>query len=80
MGVIRKYVGVLAEFTSDGQMLPREVIWDDGRIFGIEKIVSAKKSAELRTGGLGLRFDCLISGKQKRIFFDERKWFVECGV
>lgn len=80
MGVVRKYVGVIAEFTSDGQMLPREVIWDDGRKFGIDKILSAKRSAELGTGGVGLRYDCLISGKQKRVFYDEQKWFVECGV
>jgi hypothetical protein len=26
-------------------MLPREVIWDDGRKFIIEKVVSAKKAA-----------------------------------
>jgi hypothetical protein len=79
VNVVRKYVGVMAEFMSDGRMLPREVIWDDGRKFIIEKVVSAKKAAELRSGGVGLRYDCMINGQEKRIYYDERKWFVECG-
>lgn len=80
MGVERKYIGIMVEFTSDGRMLPREVIWGDGRKYCIDKILSAKKAAELRTGGVGIRYDCMINGREKYIFYNEWKWFIERSV
>jgi len=76
----KKYVGVIAEFTNDGRLLPREVIWDDGRRFGIDRILSARRSAETKTGGVGIRYACLIRGCEKQLFYAENKWFVECAV
>ena len=69
MAFTRKYVNVMAEFTRDGKILPREVIWDDGRIFCIDKILSAKKAAAMKTGGVGICYDCLIKGYEKHLFY-----------
>lgn len=79
MPLIRKYITVMVEFTNDGRLLPREVIWDDGRKFSIDKILSARRGMEMKTGGVGIQYACLIKGCEKHLFFDENKWFVECA-
>ncbi len=32
------YVDVLAEFTKEGVLKPREIIWEDGRHYEVDKI------------------------------------------
>ena len=79
MPITRKYINVMVEFTNDGCLLPREVIWDDGRRFTIEKILSAKKGMKMKTGGVGIQYTCLIKGCEKHLFYEENKWFIECA-
>lgn len=72
------YVNVLAEFTKDGVLKPREIIWEDGRHFEVDKILDRRQAASLKAGGVGIRYTCRINGQDKYVFYeDNNKWFVE---
>ncbi len=72
------YVDVLAEFTQEGMIYPREIIWKDGRHFEIDKIIDVRQAASLKAGGLGMRYLCTIQGKERFIFHEKQnRWFVE---
>lgn len=71
------YVNMIVEMNKYGEILPRKILWNDGRIFDIDKIIDKRKSASLKAGGCGIRYTCIISGQQRYIFLDNGKWFIE---
>lgn len=71
------YVNMVAEMTKEGKIYPSKIIWEDGRIFAIDKITDIKKMASLKAGGYGVRYTCNICGKQCNIYLEEDKWFIE---
>lgn len=79
------YVAVAATFTSDGTMLPREITWEDGRHYRIDRITGMQQAAA-RTGGVGDRYTIWIGRQQSYLFFERSsalvgnhigRWFVE---
>ena len=75
---IKTYVDVMALFTSDGRMFPTTLKWEDGHVYEITKVIDVKRACSLRAGGTGLRFTCLIDGRETHLFFEgDQKWFVE---
>lgn len=72
------YVNVMAEFTKDGNLMPRTIIWEDGTNYEIQRIKDCRRAASLRAGGVGLRYTCVIGGQEKYLFYeDNNMWFVE---
>lgn len=75
---MKKYVEILAKFEPSGRLMPLEIIWDDGRKFEIDKIVEIRRAASFKAGGAGLRYKCMICGKERFLFLeDNSRWFVE---
>lgn len=71
------YVGVLVEVSPEGQMKPIEITWEDGRKFSIDRVIDVRRAASLKAGGQGMRFTCLIRGKETYLFKEEERWFME---
>ncbi len=72
------YVDILAEFTHDGMLYPREILWEDGRRFEINKILDVRRAASLKAGGVGTRYLCRIDGRERFLFYESNNlWFVE---
>ena len=45
---IRKvYVNVMAEFTKDGNLMPRTIIWEDGTNYEIQRIKDCRRAASV---------------------------------
>lgn len=79
--VVKKYVQVEATFTPEGKLLPMRVIWDNGRKFEIDRIKDCVRAASRKAGGAGLRYTCMIRGKETVLYYEENyKWFVEAKV
>lgn len=74
---IKQYVSVITEFKSDGEILPKEVIWDDGTKYEIDKILDIRPCASLKVGGAGIRYKCRIQNIETYLFLEETRWFVE---
>lgn len=71
------YVEVTAHFDIDGKMTPLSIVWEDGRVFEIDKVTDMRRAASLKAGGVGERYTCRISGKVTFLFFEGPRWFVE---
>ncbi len=76
--ITKIYVKVQAVFSEDGELTPTRIIWSDGRVFQIDRIRCRVRAASLKAGGAGIRYTCLINGKEHFLFYEENyKWFVE---
>jgi hypothetical protein len=70
-------VTVLAEFDTDGALKPISFVWEDGTRYTIDKILDARRAASLKAGGAGLRYTCVVRGRQTYLFREEDRWFME---
>ncbi len=73
------YVEVAAVFSPDGQILPRQIRWEDGTLFPVDRITDIRRAAATKAGGCGLRYTIRIGGRQTYLFLDEDRWFVEAN-
>lgn len=80
------YVQVNADFNTDGVMLPRELIWEDGEKYVIDRVVSICQAAARKAGGQGDRYTIEVRGHKSYLFFERvpqltgnviGRWFVE---
>lgn len=76
MQLYKRYIEVIIKQKKDGEMIPLYVVWDDGKKYKIEKIFRKERRASI-VGGCGLRYSCMIEGKQRNIFYEKDKWFIE---
>ena len=58
------YVAVNADFRDDGIMLPREITWEDGRKYEIDRVTDFRQAAAMKAGGQGDRYTIMIGGHQ----------------
>ena len=80
------YVQVVADFNTDGMMIPRVVIWEDGEKYVIDRVIDIRQAAARKAGGQGDRFTIEIRGQICYLFFERApqltgnllgRWFVE---
>ena len=80
------YVAVRAEFAEDGTMFPREITWEDGEKYEIDRVLDIRQAPALKAGGQGDRYTIMVKGKQSYLFFERStnltgnvigRWFVE---
>ena len=62
------YVDVLAVFSRDGKLRPLMLKWEDGRKYTIDRVIGVRRSASLKAGGIGIRYTCIVCGKQTYLF------------
>ncbi len=83
------FVPVEVHFSADGKMLPKEITWEDGTKYLIDKILDIRQAAAMKAGGQGDRYTILVQGKQSFLFFERLpnqtgnyigRWFVERRV
>lgn len=86
MDKYKVYVPVLAAFDENGRIIPREIAWEDGRKFKIDKVTDIRQAAAAKAGGQGDRYSIRINGKESYLFFERSanvngncigRWFVE---
>ena len=61
---IKVYVAVKTDFSEDGTMLPREITWEDGEKFVIERILDIRQAPAMKAGGQGDRYTILIKAEE----------------
>ena len=45
------YVDVTAEFSKDGNLVPKSFRWEDGQVYEIERVKDVRRAASLKAGG-----------------------------
>ena len=72
------YVDVNATFSKDGRLIPRSFIWTDGHMYEIQKVKDVSRAASRKAGGVGIRYTCIIDGRESHLYYeDNNMWFVE---
>jgi hypothetical protein len=71
------FVEVKADFTADGEILPRSFKWEDGHSYDIDRIINICPGASLKVGGQGVKYTCRIMGKEVPLFLEDNRWFME---
>ena len=66
------YVGVDARFDTDGRIMPLSITWEDGRVYGIDRVLDS-----LKAGGAGTRYTVRIGRSETYLFNEDGRWFVE---
>ena len=78
MDCVKVYVDVTAEFSKDGILTPKSFVWKDDRIYEKQRVKDMRRAASLKAGGVGMRYTCVIDGKDSYLFYeDNNMWFVE---
>ena len=73
----KRYVEVEATFLEDGRIVPRAVIWHDGRRFPVRAVLGVRRCASLKVGGEGVRYDVVVGNAHTFLFHEDPRWFVE---
>lgn len=68
---------VNADFDLDGNIRPRSITWEDGRVYEIDRVLDVSLAPAMVAGGLGMRYICRIRGRTVKLFNDEGRWFME---
>ena len=80
------YVEVTASFRPDGVILPREIVWEDGCHYDIDRVSAICQATSMKVEGQGDRYTIIVNGKPKYLFFERNasitgnnigRWFVE---
>lgn len=71
------FVEVTARFDTDGKVTPLSLVWEDGTIYEIDRVLDVRRAASLKAGGMGIRYTISVGGKQSCLFYEEPRWFVE---
>lgn len=83
------YVGVRAAFDADGRMIPKELTWEDGTVYEIDRVLDIRQAAAMKAGGQGDRYTIDVRGQRSYLFFERSefragnnigRWFVERKV
>ena len=71
----KRYVEVEATFLEDGRIVPRAVIWHDGRRFPVRAVLGVRRCTSLKVGGAGVRYD-VLEARMAAMTPEERAAFV----
>ena len=78
---IKVYVDVNVDHLTDGTILPRWFLWEDGRRYDVDKILDIRPAASLKAGGIGMRYTVRVMNKKTFMFLEEyqgaNRWFME---
>ncbi len=71
------FVEVTAKFDTAGRITPLSLVWEDGTIYEIDRVLDVRQAASLKAGGMGIRYTVRILGKQSYLYYEQPRWFVE---
>ena len=75
------YVEVNADYSSDGLILPRSFVWEDGKRYEVDRILNICPAASLKAGGAGMRYTIRVGRRETFLFLEDdnrvSRWFME---
>lgn len=81
MSFRKVYVKVNADHDADGSVIPKSIVYEDGRAFFINRIKFSERVYSPRTRSNGIRYTIMIKGQEAFLFDEENgRWFVEAKV
>ena len=56
VGRTKRYVTVVSQTDETGEVTPLTIVWEDGRRYGIDRVLDRRQAHSLKTGGTGIRY------------------------
>lgn len=73
--ITKHYAYVISDDTEDGRVILKMILWDDGHLFEIERIVRTKRYNGLNTLGVIKQYTCDCNGCLFDLIHDDAdKW------
>lgn len=73
----KRYVPVIVRFEADGELRPQIIEFDEGHKYPIDRILDVRRAACQTVGGVGDRYTVRVAGKERYLWFERDRWFVE---
>lgn len=73
----KAYVPVSVGVDTEGNIRPRSIRWEDGRVYEIDRLKYRCRAASTKVCGCGMRYTVMIEGKETYLFEENGRWFVE---
>ena len=69
-------VNVITEADKLGNLTPLYMRWENGELYRIDKVIEVRQAVS-KVGGNGLLYTVRIQGKERRLFYEINRWFIE---
>lgn len=70
------YLRVIADMNPNHVIIPKKIIWNDGREFLVEKVTDVRRGFVKNIGELCLKYYCFIDGNFRVLCLnDDMRWF-----
>ena len=74
---MKRFVSVRATFEEGGNIVPEFITWDAEHIYPISKVIDIRYKKLLDNRAREIKFTCVILGKIRYLYYDERRWYVK---
>jgi len=78
MSYICGYIDVLTLIMADGRKIPKEIHWDNGKVFKIDDYIECGIVLSF-SGKPGILYKIKIKDKERRLYYDKdtNRWFID---
>ena len=73
----KRYVPVVVRFEADGKLRPQIIEFDEEHKYTIDKILDVCRAACQTVGGVGDRYTIQVQGKERYLWLEKGRWFIE---
>ena len=77
VGRTKRYVTVVSQTDETGEVTPLTIVWENGRRYGIDRVLDRRQAHSLKTGGTGIRYTVRVGGQATYLWYEGPRWFVE---
>lgn len=77
MKLFKRYIKVVTLCDEKGNLQPIFILWgSDNRKYKVDRILETRKASS-SVGGCGILYRCLIDGKERSLYYEINRWFIE---
>lgn len=72
----KEYIEVIAYFDTVGTLKPLKIRLSDGSCHIIDKVLEIRNCADLKLGGIGVRYLVSINDTKLHLYLQDGKWYM----
>lgn len=73
----RQFIEIIAKHDVKGNIHPLSIVWEDGRVFSVDRVIDVRQAGAMKAGGCGTRYTCKVHGKEVYLFHEEGQWYLD---
>ena len=73
----KRYVPVVVRFDAEGQIQPLTIEFDERHKYPVDRVLDVCRAACQTVCGVGIRYTVRVLGKERYLWLEKDRWFVE---